>query len=104
MERALHPEVSQVMFRVLPQTNRAVVSRARYSGLMEPTRAKLRVLPEDQRKADVKVLDVMDGMAFVEATTPVGACYFQMAWIDGKWKILNVLLKPKASPAQAPRQ
>ncbi len=68
-----------------------------------PVRAKMRIVPEDQRKVEVRILDVMDGMAFVEAKSLLGDSYIQMSWLDGQWKILNILLKvnPNAArPAQ----
>ena len=100
VEAVLHPEVSRAIWQKNPETGQTRVSRNGYSGLVEPVRAKLRVVPEDQRKVDIRILDIMDGMAFVEAASPFSYNYIQMSWLDGQWKILNILNKsnPNAPP------
>lgn len=72
-----------------------MISRSRYSGLVEPVRAKMGIVPEAQRQVDVRVIDIMDGMAFVETSSHTSSGYFQLFWFDGQWKILNILTKPK---------
>jgi hypothetical protein len=99
VEAALHGEANRAIVQKNPQTGKILISRNRYSGLVEPVRAKMRVIPEDQRKVDVRVLDIMDGMAFVEAKTGFGDNYIQMSWLNGQWKILNILSKPAANMA-----
>ncbi len=102
VEAALHPEACRAIGQKNPQTGTAMIIRQRWSALVEPVRAKLRIVPEDQRKVDVRILDIMDGMAFVEAKSTLGDNYILMSWLDGQWKILNILLKanPPARPAQ----
>jgi len=103
VEAALHPEAGRAAIQKNAQTGKTMIGRSRFSALVEPVRAKMRIVPEDQRKVDVRVLDVMDGMAFVEAKSLTGDSYIQMSWLDGQWKILNILLKvnPNAArPAQ----
>jgi hypothetical protein len=99
VEGVLHPEVSRAVFQKDPQTGLTRISRNGFSGLVEPVRTKMRVVPEDQRKFDVRILDVMDGMAFVEAVSPFGNSYIQMSWLNGQWKILNILSKAATRPA-----
>jgi hypothetical protein len=100
VERAIHPEASRAVFTAIPTTGKKMISRNRYSGLVEPIRARINVAPEGMRKADVRILDIMDGMAFVEAMNPSSVNYLQMAWMDGNWKIINILSKPVPAPAQ----
>ena len=88
----LHPEASRAVFQALPQTGK-LVARNRFSGMAEPVRAQLTVIPEAQRQLAVRIIDMMDGMAFVEATTLFGSNYLLMSWLDGQWKILNILVR-----------
>jgi len=98
LEKVLHPEVTLSGFGALPMSKPAI-NRTRYSGIVEAARAKLiPVLPEAARTAETKIVDVMDGMALVEATLPNAYFVLQMASIDGEWKILNILNRRIAPP------
>ena len=48
-------------------------------------------VPEDERSLNIEVLDFMDEMVFVRATTTKATSYFQMQLIDQQWKIINLL-------------
>ncbi|MBM3908165.1 MAG: hypothetical protein FJ363_08835 [Gemmatimonadetes bacterium] len=50
-------------------------------------------MPEAARTAQTKIVDVMDGMAFVEVTMPNVYFVLQLASLDGEWKVLNILTK-----------
>jgi len=103
LEKVLHPETSQVTYMVAAKTNAAFVMRARYSGILEPVKAKLGLALENVRKAEARVLDLMDGMAFAAAQTALGAAYLQLQLMDGQWKVINVLVRPvKNSFSPAP--
>jgi hypothetical protein len=95
VESALHPEACRAVLQKPPATGKPMITRNRYSGLVEPVRAKMGVVPEDQRKVDIRLIDMMDGMAFIETSSLYAHTYFQMSWLDGRWKILNILTKPK---------
>jgi len=94
LEKALHPETNMVTFMVASKTNAGFINRARYSGLLEPTKAKLNVAPENSGQAEVRVLDLMDGMAFAAAATGMGTMYLQLQLLDGQWKAVNILVRP----------
>lgn len=106
LEKALHPETSQVVCMTSANSGAAFVNRTRYSGLMEPARAKVALAPENAQGAEVRVLDLMDGMAFAAAKTARGAAYLQLQLLDGEWKVINVLIwpdpntMPQAPPAK----
>lgn len=104
MERVLHPETNQVAFLVSAKTNGAFLDRTRYSGILEPVKAKLGLAPENERRAEARVLDLMDGMAFAAVETTAGASYLQMQLMDGQWKVINVLVRPanNSVPQQPP--
>lgn len=93
LEKALHPEVSIAGFAAFPGAKPAI-TRTRYSGIVEAARAKvIPVVPEASRTSQTRIVDVMDGMAFVEATLPNAFFALQLANIGGEWKILNALNK-----------
>lgn len=96
VEKAVHPEVSRAVLVPLP-TGKIAINRARYSSLVESVRAKLSVVPEGSRTSEIKIIDGMDGMAFVEIATANSWHYLQMTVLDGQWKIINILTKRVAS-------
>jgi hypothetical protein len=94
LEKTLHPETSQVVYMTSAKSGAAMINRTRYSGLLEPAKAKVALAPENARQAEVRVLDLMDGMAFAAARTARGAAYLQLQLLDGQWKVVNVLVRP----------
>ncbi len=55
---------------------------------------------EEKRDIQVKILDVLEGLAMVKATSAMFWDYLQLAKIEGEWKIINVLwvMNPSALP------
>jgi len=96
-EKYLHPEVCAAGVVTLP-TGKTAVFRSRYSMLVERLRAGVNNNPEAAAKAVFKIIDAMDGMAFVEIDSPAGLAYLQMNVIDGEWKVINILQRPAAPP------
>lgn len=93
LERVLHPEVNIAGFGAFPGAKPAI-TRTRYSGIVEAARAKMiPVVPEASRTSQSRIVDVMDGMAFVEVTLPNAFVALQLASLGGEWKILNALNK-----------
>ena len=95
VQKAVHPELKMAQLSVLPPAGKVMVVRIGWSLLAEVVRSKAGLAPEDKRKAEVRVLDGMDGLAFAAADTPASLNYFQLALIEGQWKIINVLSKAK---------
>lgn len=100
MERALHPELNKVIPIKVRQTGKTMLNKMGATQLIEGTRAKLGLLPEEKRKITVTVLDIMEEIAMVKVLSAMYYDYLQMAKIDGKWKIINVLwvMNPDAPP------
>ncbi len=94
LEKALHPETSHVVYMVAAKTNAAFVNRSRYTGILEPVKAKIGLAPENARKAEVRILDMMDGMAFAAGQAASGAVYLHLQLVDGQWKAINILSRP----------
>jgi len=100
MERALHPELNKVIPIKVPQTGKTMLNKMGATLLIEGTRAKMGLLPEEKRKITVTILDIMEDIAMVKVLSTMYYDYLQMAKIDGKWKIINVLwvMNPDAPP------
>ena len=94
LEKVLHSETSQVSYMVAAKTNAAFVSRSRFTGILEPVKAKLGLPSENARQGEVRILDLMDGLAFAVAKTSLGTMYLQLQLMDGQWKAINILLRP----------
>lgn len=93
LEKVLHSEVNIAGFAAFPGAKPAI-TRTRYSGIVEAARAKMiPVIPEASRTSQTRIVDVMDGMAFVEVTLPNAFFVLQLANLGGEWKILNALNK-----------
>jgi len=94
--KIIHPEISIAQLSYIPQTKKIIISRSGSSIFFEIARAKLSVVPEDQRHLDLNILDIMDDMAFVEVFTPISNSYFQLQHFDGRWNIINCLSIPNS--------
>lgn len=91
MERAVHPELNKVVVEKIPQTGKFYIRKAGATRLIQVVGAKSVVLAEEKRDIQVKILDVLEGLAMVKATSAMFWDYLQLANIDGEWKIINVL-------------
>jgi hypothetical protein len=91
MERAVHPELNKVIVEKIPQTGKSYLRKAGATRLVQVVGAKVAVLDKDKRNIQVKILDVLEGLAMVKATSAMFWDYLQLAKIDGEWKIINVL-------------
>jgi len=100
VEKAVHPEVSLANLVTMP-TGRTAVMRVRYSGLVENVRMRAGKMPANLPKPEIKVIDGMDGMAFVEVKGPDAWFYLQMTVLGGEWKVINILTKRLPAPPPA---
>ena len=91
MERAVHPELNKVIVEKIPRTGKSYLRKAGATRLVQVVGAKVAVLDKDKRNIQVKILDVLEGLAMVKATSAMFWDYLQLAKIDGEWKIINVL-------------
>jgi len=100
VEKAVHPEVSLANLVTMP-TGRTAIMRVRYSGLVENVRMRAGKMPANLPKPEIKVIDGMDGMAFVEVKAADAWFYLQMNVIGGEWKVINILIKRLPAPPPA---
>ena len=101
MERALHPELAKRIVetdsrgrsRLGQQSAMTLVTNTRRGGGAD--------IPADQRKRDVRILDVYGNAASVRVQAATWVDYMHVAKSNGRWVIVNVLweLDPPAAGA-----
>jgi hypothetical protein len=96
MGRALHPELVKRIVVSDTATKRRVLQNMGASALVNGTRHGWgKETPEDRRRKDVTILDVFRNAASVKAEMADWIDYIQMAKVDGRWVIVNVLWERK---------
>ncbi len=102
MERALHPKLVKRIFEK-NSAGEIALDEMGAKQLVEGTRrgGGKRTPPEKQQK-DVTILDVFENAAAVKVVASDWIDYLQMAQVDGRWVIINVLweLKPKSGESR----
>ena len=98
IEKALHPEYRRATAVILPATGKTFIQRDAAGSITEAVRAKLGAMPKEKWDIQIRVMDIMDGLAFAELAIPSGYSYAQLAKIEGQWKIINILRKLAAQP------
>lgn len=96
MRRALHPELVKRIVVSDTATKRSVLQSMGASALVNGTiHGWGRDTPRDRRQKDVTILDVFGGAASVKTVMADWIDYMQMAKVDGRWVIVNVLWERK---------
>ena len=90
MERALHPELAKRMAytdngrsRLIQMTAMTLVQNTRAGGGSD--------IPAGQRRNEVKILDIYEGVASVRVNAAGWIDYMHMVRWNGQWKIINVV-------------
>lgn len=90
MERALHPELAKRLAytdngrsRLIQMTAMTLVQSTRAGGGSE--------IPAAERKNEVKILDIYEGVASVRVNAAGWIDYMHMVRWNGQWKIINVV-------------
>jgi hypothetical protein len=90
MERALHPELAKRMAytdngrsRLIQMTAMTLVQSTRGGGGSD--------IPAAQRKNEVRILDIYEGVASVRVDAAGWIDYMHMVRWNGQWKIINVV-------------
>lgn len=91
MARALHPDLAKRRVSVDPK-GASWLAHSSADGLVHSTRdGRGTDLPEAERRAEVRILDIYGDMASVRLTSTKLVDYMQLARWNGEWKIVNVL-------------
>ena len=99
MARALHPELVKRIVVRDTTTGKTMVQGMGASVLVNSTRHGYgKETPKDRQQKDVTVLDIFGNAASAKAVMADWIDYMQLAKVDGRWVIVNVLWerKPKA--------
>jgi hypothetical protein len=96
MGRALHPELVKRIVVSDTATRRSVLQNMGASALVNGTRHGWgKETPRDRRQKDVTILDIFGNAASVKAVMADWIDYLQIAKVDGRWLIVNVLWERK---------
>jgi len=96
MARALHPELVKRIVVSDTATRRSVLQNMGASSLVNGTRRGWgRETPKERQQKDVTILDIFGNAASVKGVMADWIDYLQVAKVDGRWVIVNVLWEYK---------
>jgi hypothetical protein len=100
MERAVHPDLAKRIARKDAQGNSRLESMTAMT-LVQATRGGYgKRTPKEQQQKDVTILDAMENSAVVKLVMRDWVDYMQMAKINNRWVIVNVLWEMKPEKKQ----
>ena len=96
MSRAVHPELVKRIVVSDSATNRSVIQNMGATALVNGTRRGWgKETPAERQQKDVTILDIFGNAASVKAVMADWIDYLQVAKVDGRWVIVNVLWERK---------
>jgi hypothetical protein len=96
MGRALHPELVKRIVVSDTATGRSVLQNMGASALVNGTRHGYgKSTPRERQEKEVRILDIYGNAASARATMADWIDYMQLAKVDGRWMIVNVLWERK---------
>ncbi|HEY9517998.1 MAG TPA: nuclear transport factor 2 family protein [Gemmatimonadales bacterium] len=98
MERALHPELAKRIVNTDSRNGRSSLGQMGALTLINGTkRGGGKDTPADQRRKEVRILDIFGNTASVRVDASTWVDYLQIAKWNGRWVIVNVLweLRPQ---------
>ncbi len=96
MSRAVHPELVKRIVVSDTATKRSVIQNMGATALVNGARRGWgKEIPANRRQKDVTILDIFGNAASVKAVMADWIDYLQVAKVDGRWVIVNVLWEEK---------
>ena len=96
MARALHPELVKRIVVRDTSTGKTMVQGMGASVLVNSTRHGYgKETPKERQQKDVTILDIFGNAASAKAVMADWVDYMQLAKVDGRWVIVNVLWERK---------
>ena len=96
MSRAVHPELVKRIVESDTVTKHSVIETMGATALVNGTRRGWgKKTPANRRQKDVTILDIFGNAASVKSVMADWIDYMQMAKVDGRWMIVNVLWEYK---------
>ena len=101
MERALHPDLAKRVVNTDPKGRNRVDNMSAMSLVQAVKRGGGKDTPKEKQQKDITILDVYENAACVKAVMLDWIDYMQVAKVNGRWVIVNVLwvMKPRPAPA-----
>ena len=101
MARALHPELVKRIVVRDTTTGKSMVQGMGASVLVNSTRHGYgKETPKERQQKDVAILDIFGNAASAKAVMADWVDYMQLAKVDGRWVIVNVLWERKPQLAR----
>jgi peroxiredoxin len=97
VETVIDPDFCRVNIGTAGQSGKQVITRQRNESMIENVIAGVGKMDEVYRDYQVKIIDIMDGLAVVRAEFPAGYEYLQMFQSGDGWKIFNSIVKPNTT-------
>ena len=91
MERALHPELAKRIVMTDPQGRSRLGQQSAMTLVQNTLRGGGKDTPADQRRDEVKILDIYQNAASVRVQASSWVDYLHVAKSNGRWVIVNVL-------------
>jgi Putative lumazine-binding len=96
MSRAVHPELVKRIVESDTATKHSVIETMGATALVNGARRGWgKKTPANRRQKDVTILDIFGNAASVKSVMADWIDYMQMAKVDGRWMIVNVLWEYK---------
>ena len=96
MARAVHPELVKRIVVSDTATKQSVIQSMGATALVNGTRHGYgKTTPKDRQQKDVAILDIFGNAASAKAIMADWVDYMQLAKVNGRWVILNVLWEKK---------
>jgi putative lumazine-binding protein len=100
MARALHPELVKRIVVSDTATGKSVLQNMGASALVNGTRHGYgKATPKDRQQKDITILDIFGNAASAKSIMADWIDYMQLAKVDGRWVIVNVLWERKPGKA-----
>ena len=91
LERALHTDLKKRIVERKPGEPETLQEMSAEQLVQMTAGGGGKQMPDEQKRSDVTILDISDGMASVKIEAGVWVDYMHIARVDGAWKIVNVL-------------
>ena len=96
MSRALHPELVKRIVMTDTTTHKSVLQNMGASALINGARHGYgKGTPKEQQQKDIAILDIFGNAASAKSVMADWIDYLQLAKVDGRWVIVNVLWERK---------
>jgi hypothetical protein len=96
MARAVHPELVKRIVQSDTVTKQSVIQTMGATALVNGTRHGYgKSTPKDRQQKDVTILDIFGNAASAKAVMADWIDYMQLARVNGRWVIVNVLWEKK---------